>query len=95
MQTDEMTPMKHQGEAAEESNGTLSLVFFECRLCSEGCSCGAAPDAATNSDSDENHSVGSSVGQADEGNGFEKHPAALTPRDDTSDAFPITNQQKI
>ena len=90
MKTDDMTPMKDQSEAGAESSDTLSLVFFESMLCRDGGSCGAASDAATNSDSDDNHSVGSSRGQADEGNGFEKHPAALTPRDDTSDAFPIS-----
>ena len=90
-----MTPMKDQSEAAAESSDTLSLVFFECRLCREGGSCGAALHAATNGDSDETNSVGSFVGQADKGNGFEQHPAALTPRDDPSDAFPISKSAKI
>ena len=89
-----MIQMKDQSEGAAESSDTLSLVFFECRLCREGGSCGAAPDAATNGDSNENNSVGFVVGQSDEGNGFRQHPAALMPRGDTSDAFPMTNQQK-
>ena len=47
-------------------------------------------NAAMESDSDDDHSVWSCVEQADEDNAFEKQPAALTPRDDTSDAFPIS-----
>ena len=86
MQTDEMTPMKHHGEAAEESSGT-SLVFWECRLCREGGSCGDSQDAATSSRSHDDHSVESCVGQADEDNAFKTHPAELAPRDDTSEVI--------
>ena len=84
MQTDEMTPMKHHGEAAEESSGT-SLVCWECRLCREGGSCGDPQDAATSSRSDDDHSVESVVCQADEDNAFKTHPAELAPIDDTSE----------
>ena len=76
MQTDEMSAMKHQGEAADES-----------RLCSEDCSCGDSHNAATDSHSDDDHSVESFVGQADEDNAFKTHPAELAPRDDTSEVI--------
>ena len=75
--------MRHEGEAAEESNGTLSLAFFERRLY-----------RAMKSYSDDDHSVGSCVGQADEGNVLEKNPAVLTPRDDTSEAVPFSKSAK-
>ena len=86
MQTDEMTPMKHHGEAAEESSGT-SLVFWKCRLCREGVSGCDSEDAATSSRRDDDHSLESFVGQAHEDNSFKTHPAELAPRDDTSEVI--------